>query len=139
MAVPGVHPSDKPQAASALEAGQDEEPFRSLALTVRHHGNPFTPERRPPSGYRFGAGERVEAEAESRDDRDAIGNGSRTGTVPVERIELPTFGLQNRCTTAVLHRRTPGNRCEISRSRSVRSVFDYGSGPAVKAQVRAGP
>ena len=25
--------------------------------------------------------------------------------VPVERIELPTFGLQNRCTTAVLHRR----------------------------------
>ena len=24
--------------------------------------------------------------------------------MPVERIELPTFGLQNRCTTAVLHR-----------------------------------
>ena len=29
---------------------------------------------------------------------------SREGMVPVERIELPTFGLQNRCTTAVLHR-----------------------------------
>jgi hypothetical protein len=30
--------------------------------------------------------------------------------VPVERIELPTFGLQNRCTTAVLHRpRQVGN------------------------------
>src|SRR5215212_11552297 len=30
--------------------------------------------------------------------------------VPVERIELPTFGLQNRCTTAVLHRpRTVGS------------------------------
>ena len=28
--------------------------------------------------------------------------------VPVERIELPTFGLQNRCTTAVLHRLTSG-------------------------------
>src|SRR6188768_3510485 len=28
------------------------------------------------------------------------------GMVPVERIELPTFGLQNRCTTAVLHRRS---------------------------------
>ena len=28
--------------------------------------------------------------------------------VPVERIELPTFGLQNRCTTAVLHRRPEG-------------------------------
>lgn len=29
--------------------------------------------------------------------------------VPAERIELPTFGLQNRCTTAVLRRpwRTP--------------------------------
>ena len=26
----------------------------------------------------------------------------------MERIELPTFGLQNRCTTAVLHRRHPG-------------------------------
>ena len=24
--------------------------------------------------------------------------------VPAERIELPTFGLQNRCTTAVLSR-----------------------------------
>jgi hypothetical protein len=29
------------------------------------------------------------------------------GMVPVERIELPTFGLQNRCTTAVLHRPGP--------------------------------
>ena len=26
--------------------------------------------------------------------------------VPAERFELPTFGLQNRCTTAVLCRRT---------------------------------
>jgi hypothetical protein len=25
--------------------------------------------------------------------------------VPVERIELPTFGLQNRCSTAELNRR----------------------------------
>jgi hypothetical protein len=33
----------------------------------------------------------------------------RTGNawvvVPVERIELPTFGLQNRCSTAELNRR----------------------------------
>ena len=28
------------------------------------------------------------------------------GVVPVERIELPTFGLQNRCSTAELNRRT---------------------------------
>ena len=27
--------------------------------------------------------------------------------VPVERIELPTFGLQNRCSTAELTRQTP--------------------------------
>jgi hypothetical protein len=27
------------------------------------------------------------------------------GMVPVERIELPTFGLQNRCSTAELNRR----------------------------------
>ena len=30
------------------------------------------------------------------------------GVVPVERIELPTFGLQNRCSTAELNRRTMG-------------------------------
>ena len=28
--------------------------------------------------------------------------------VPVERIELPTFGLQNRCSTAELNRRLDG-------------------------------
>jgi hypothetical protein len=28
--------------------------------------------------------------------------------VPGERIELPTFGLQNRCTTAVLTRHIEG-------------------------------
>ena len=28
------------------------------------------------------------------------------GLVPVERIELPTFGLQNRCSTAELNRQT---------------------------------
>jgi hypothetical protein len=28
--------------------------------------------------------------------------------VPVERIELPTFGLQNRCSTAELNRRIEG-------------------------------
>jgi hypothetical protein len=30
------------------------------------------------------------------------------GMVPVERIELPTFGLQNRCSTAELNRLTDG-------------------------------
>jgi hypothetical protein len=30
--------------------------------------------------------------------------------VPVERIELPTFGLQNRCSTAELNRQTNSNR-----------------------------
>ena len=39
--------------------------------------------------------------------------------VPVERIELPTFGLQNRCTTAVLHRRT---RFEAAAVRSCAAV-----------------
>jgi hypothetical protein len=28
--------------------------------------------------------------------------------VPVERIELPTFGLQNRCSTAELNRQIEG-------------------------------
>ena len=31
----------------------------------------------------------------------------RKSVVPAERIELPTFGLQNRCTTAVLRRPRP--------------------------------
>jgi hypothetical protein len=35
---------------------------------------------------------------------------SRLLLVPVERIELPTFGLQNRCSTAELNRRTPVTR-----------------------------
>ena len=35
----------------------------------------------------------------------ALGSDSQNWTmVPAERIELPTFGLQNRCTTAVLRR-----------------------------------
>jgi hypothetical protein len=29
--------------------------------------------------------------------------------VPAERIELPTFGLQNRCSTTELRRRAGGN------------------------------
>ena len=29
--------------------------------------------------------------------------------VPVERIELPTFGLQNRCSTAELNRHAPNS------------------------------
>ena len=32
--------------------------------------------------------------------------------VPVERIELPTFGLQNRCSTAELNRRIEGIRTD---------------------------
>jgi hypothetical protein len=32
------------------------------------------------------------------------------GVVPVERIELPTFGLQNRCSTAELNRQTRFNQ-----------------------------
>src|ERR1700741_4091236 len=37
--------------------------------------------------------------------------------VPVERIELPTFGLQNRCSTAELNRRIegPGGRAKTRR------------------------
>jgi hypothetical protein len=34
--------------------------------------------------------------------------------VPVERIELPTFGLQNRCSTAELNRRMRGRAARIS-------------------------
>ena len=33
--------------------------------------------------------------------------------VPVERIELPTFGLQNRCSTAELNRQTLHRRRQI--------------------------
>src|SRR4051794_30176755 len=34
----------------------------------------------------------------------AVTRGRRSEMVPVERIELPTFGLQNRCSTAELNR-----------------------------------
>ena len=35
--------------------------------------------------------------------------GAMENVVPVERIELPTFGLQNRCSTAELNRRIEGD------------------------------
>ena len=38
--------------------------------------------------------------------------GNRT-LVPVERIELPTFGLQNRCSTAELNRQIRETRRQI--------------------------
>jgi hypothetical protein len=38
--------------------------------------------------------------------RAARQSGRREQMVPVERIELPTFGLQNRCSTAELNRQT---------------------------------
>ena len=41
--------------------------------------------------------------------------------VPVERIELPTFGLQNRCSTAELNRRT-----KTSGALSALEVLSYG-------------
>jgi hypothetical protein len=36
--------------------------------------------------------------------------------VPVERIELPTFGLQNRCSTAELNRRIEADWQEVNPS-----------------------
>jgi hypothetical protein len=52
------------------------------------------------------------------------GSVSAKQVVPVERIELPTFGLQNRCSTAELNRQTrgkiirshPGGSCRLCRS-----------------------
>jgi hypothetical protein len=35
--------------------------------------------------------------------------------VPVERIELPTFGLQNRCSTAELYRRPQPSGTSVRR------------------------
>src|ERR1700748_1393870 len=40
--------------------------------------------------------------------------------VPVERIELPTFGLQNRCSTAELNRQTMGGIVRSHPRRSCR-------------------
>jgi hypothetical protein len=54
--------------------------------------------------------------------------------VPAEGIEPPTFGLQNRCTTAVLHRRAPSNRCDFRRFGGVGSTLDRLWAPRVKAQ-----
>jgi hypothetical protein len=39
---------------------------------------------------------------------------SNSLVVPVERIELPTFGLQNRCSTAELNRQTNFNNQSMS-------------------------
>jgi hypothetical protein len=54
--------------------------------------------------------------------------------VPVERIELPTFGLQNRCSTAELNRPKAIDRIGVGNSApgSIRLPHDgsvYGRGP----------
>jgi hypothetical protein len=54
--------------------------------------------------------------------------------VPVERIELPTFGLQNRCSTAELNRLKAIDRIDVQnisggRIRMPRDGSVYGRGP----------
>jgi hypothetical protein len=54
--------------------------------------------------------------------------------VPVERIELPTFGLQNRCSTAELNRLKAIDRIDVGklaadRIRMPRDGSVYGRGP----------
>ena len=46
-------------------------------------------------------------------------SGDLTEMVPVERIELPTFGLQNRCSTAELNRLTGGRDQGIGAQTSI--------------------
>ena len=53
--------------------------------------------------------------------------------VPVERIELPTFGLQNRCSTAELNRQTTFNHQSIPESPGIGCRHRRGR-PAVKYQ-----
>jgi hypothetical protein len=63
--------------------------------------------------------------------------------VPVERIELPTFGLQNRCTTAVLRRlgRHYTDAVHCARRESVRRPpVDFAGLPAgQKARAKPAP
>jgi len=54
--------------------------------------------------------------------------------VPVERIELPTFGLQNRCSTAELNRLKAIDRIDVGKLAAdrIRMPHDgsvYGRGP----------
>jgi hypothetical protein len=67
--------------------------------------------------------------------------------VPVERIELPTFGLQNRCSTAELNRRTNFNRrwkklpdrLPLGTERSRRPSDIRVVQPGLQAETRSGP
>ena len=55
--------------------------------------------------------------------------------VPVERIELPTFGLQNRCSTAELNRQTTFNHQSIPESPRIGCPHRHRRAkPAVKYQ-----
>ena len=65
--------------------------------------------------------------------------GHPCGVVPVERIELPTFGLQNRCSTAELNRRIESGSIggRSSADRSARSNTRLArKGPAVDGLFR---
>jgi hypothetical protein len=63
----------------------------SMSRTAGNSGSAGKPDRRPQRPPR-GASKAVSAKR----------------MVPVERIELPTFGLQNRCSTAELNRQIEG-------------------------------
>ena len=61
--------------------------------------------------------------------------------VPVERIELPTFGLQNRCSTAELNRQSLKQFGWPNLHPAVRSALEYQTCPQrarTLVEVRAG-
>ena len=67
---------------------------------------------------------------------DDQGGGISLKLVPVEGIEPPTFGLQNRCSTAELNRRwdMPPRYSEFSLSRLAKNAAPqafFGIGPAL--------
>jgi hypothetical protein len=69
----------------------------------------------------------------------------RKQLVPVERIELPTFGLQNRCSTAELNRLQAIDRIDVGsiaadRIRMPHDGSVYGGGPGrVNRRIPAKP
>jgi hypothetical protein len=58
--------------------------------------------------------------------------------VPVERIELPTFGLQNRCSTAELNRHLGSDKTLLYRRYQPQPDLVAGSGGQIAELPRRG-
>lgn len=103
-------------------AASFRELVESVVVMPRKAGEPYSVETRGRLARLIGAPQGRPQAAEAAlfmgDSRASMGKAALSAkpVVPAEGIEPPTFGLQNRCSTAELSRQLPGKRASPERS-----------------------